>query len=73
MLQFLMFVSERVRDSILASGNQRKSEDLATVTLGEHQRILDAIKAGDAAKARLAMRDHLTGAASRVGLSEKTE
>lgn len=73
MLQFLMFVSERVRDSILASGNQRKSEDLASVTLGEHQRILDAIKAGDAAAARVAMRDHLTGAASRVGLSEKTE
>ncbi|QRM46652.1 FadR/GntR family transcriptional regulator [Rhizobium sp. BG4] len=69
MVQFLMFVSERVRESILASGNQQRSEDLAAVTLGEHQRILDAIEAGDGDEARDAMRDHLHGAASRVGLA----
>jgi DNA-binding FadR family transcriptional regulator len=73
MVQFLVFVSERVRDSILASGNQQKSEDLASVTLGEHQRILDAITAGDPAQAEAAMRQHLAGAAHRVGLpDEKT-
>ncbi|WP_064710158.1 FadR/GntR family transcriptional regulator [Rhizobium bangladeshense] len=69
MVQFLMFVSERVRESILASGNQQRSEDLAAVTLGEHQRILDAIEAGDGDEARDAMRAHLHGAASRVGLA----
>ncbi|MBN9016410.1 MAG: FadR family transcriptional regulator [Rhizobiales bacterium] len=68
MVQFLMFVSERVRDSILASGNQKKSEELARVTIGEHQRILDAIEARDPDAARLAMLAHLSGAASRVGL-----
>ena len=74
MVQFLMFVSERVRDSILASGNQQKSEELASVTLGEHQRILDAIEARDAEGAEGAMRAHLAGAAHRVGLAdEKTE
>lgn len=69
MVQFLMFVSERVRESILASGNQQRSEDLAAVTLGEHQRILDAIEAGDGDEARVAMRAHLHGAANRVGLA----
>lgn len=69
MVQFLMFVSERVRESILASGNQQRSEDLAAVTLGEHQRILDAIEAGDGDEARDAMRAHLHGAANRVGLA----
>lgn len=74
MVQFLMFVSERVRDSILASGNQQKTEELASVTLGEHQRILDAIEARDAEGAQGAMRAHLAGAAHRVGLAdEKTE
>ncbi|BCP55238.1 GntR family transcriptional regulator [Kaistia sp. 32K] len=70
MVQFLTFVSERVRDSILASGNQKKSEDLARVTIGEHQRILDAIEAGDADGTRSAMLAHLSGAAQRVGLPE---
>jgi len=72
MVQFLMFVSERVRDSILASGNQQKSEELASVTLGEHQRILDAIEARDAEGAQGAMRAHLAGAAHRVGLADET-
>ncbi|MCX5494516.1 FadR/GntR family transcriptional regulator [Kaistia dalseonensis] len=71
MVQFLTFVSERVRDSILASGNQKKSEELARVTIGEHQRILDAIEARDPAAAREAMIAHLSGAASRVGLPEE--
>lgn len=70
MVQFLMFVSEKVRESILASGNQQRSEDLAAVTLGEHRRILDAIEAGDAEEAQEAMRAHLHGAASRVGLAD---
>lgn len=67
--QFLVFVSERVRESILAAGNQQKSDDMALTTLGEHERILAAIVAGDDEAARAAMQDHLTGAAYRVGLS----
>ena len=66
--QFLVFVSERVRESILAAGNQQKSDDMASITLGEHERILAAIEAGDGEAAQRAMRDHLAGAAQRVGL-----
>lgn len=67
--QFLVFVSERVRESILAAGNHQKSDDMARTTLGEHERILAAIVAGDVDEARTAMQDHLAGAAYRVGLS----
>ncbi|MBN9551584.1 MAG: FadR family transcriptional regulator [Alphaproteobacteria bacterium] len=66
--QFVVFVSERVRESILAAGNQQRSDDMARTTLGEHERILAAIKAGDAKGASAAMTRHLAGAASRVGL-----
>ncbi len=67
--QFLIFVSERVRESILAAGNQQKSDDMARTTIGEHERILAAVKAGDAEGARAAMQAHLAGAATRVGLT----
>jgi GntR family transcriptional regulator, transcriptional repressor for pyruvate dehydrogenase complex len=70
MVQFIGFVSERVRESILASGNQRKSDGLAKVTLSEHERILAAIEASDGPAAQEAMRVHLHGAAERVGLTE---
>lgn len=66
--QVLSFVSGRVRDSILASGNHRRSDDLASVTLGEHQGILDAVAAGEAQAAEEAMRAHLAGAAARLNL-----
>ena len=70
MVQFLTFVSERVRDSILAAGNQQRSDDMASITLGEHRRILAAIEAGNAEEAQAAMQDHLAGAAHRVGLPD---
>jgi len=43
---------------------------MARITLGEHERILSAIRAGDAEGAQAAMRDHLAGAALRVGLHD---
>ncbi|MDB5524318.1 MAG: GntR family transcriptional regulator [Rhizobium sp.] len=70
MVQFLTFVSERVRDSILAAGNQQRSDDMASITLGEHRRILEAIEAGNPEEAQAAMQDHLAGAAHRVGLPD---
>jgi GntR family transcriptional regulator, transcriptional repressor for pyruvate dehydrogenase complex len=69
MVQFLGFVAERVRDSILASGNKRSSDDVAQITLGEHRRILDAVAAGDAPAAQAAMRRHLEEATLRAGVS----
>jgi len=68
MLQFISFVAERVRESILVSGNKHSSEDVAQVTLGEHERILDAIERQDPEEAQAAMRAHLAGAAKRVGI-----
>lgn len=66
--QVLVFVSERVRDSILASGHVQGAEAQAQMTLSEHRSILDAIAAADPPAAKTAMRIHLDEAAKRVGL-----
>ncbi|HEX4766658.1 MAG TPA: FadR/GntR family transcriptional regulator [Lichenihabitans sp.] len=73
MARVLAFVSERVRDSILASGHRQGSHGMAQMTLLEHRHILDAIVGRDAPAARDAMRRHLAGAAERVGLSAEPE
>ncbi len=67
--QFLEFVSERVRESILAAGASHASDEMARATLTEHEGILAAIEAGEPAAAQRAMRGHLDNAARRVGLS----
>ena len=72
-VKFIGFVSERVRESILASGNQHKTDDMAQATLREHTQILAAIEAGEDSAARRAMREHLLGAADRVGLGASEE
>jgi GntR family transcriptional regulator, transcriptional repressor for pyruvate dehydrogenase complex len=68
-VQFIGFVSERVRESILVAGGSHASDEMARATLTEHQTILVAIEAGDPAAAQEAMRSHLDNAAARVGLS----
>jgi DNA-binding FadR family transcriptional regulator len=70
LVQFIGFVAERVRESILAAGNQHPSEDMAVVTLTEHEGILAAIEAKDGLAAQNSMQGHLNGAAQRVGLRE---
>ncbi|MEP7454268.1 FadR/GntR family transcriptional regulator [Phyllobacterium sp. SB3] len=72
MEQFLVFVAERVRDSILAAGNQQGSDEMASTTLGEHNRIYAAIADGDPVAAARTMQLHLDGAAQRVGLPTNT-
>ncbi len=69
MTQFLGFVSEKVRESILAAGSSHHSDEMAGATLAEHEAILAAILAGDAEGAHVAMRKHLDNAAERVELS----
>jgi GntR family transcriptional repressor for pyruvate dehydrogenase complex len=71
-MQVVGFVSERVRESILAVGEHR-SDDMAQVTEREHRRILAAIEARDEPAARQAMQAHLSGAAKRVGLLPEWE
>jgi GntR family transcriptional regulator, transcriptional repressor for pyruvate dehydrogenase complex len=68
MAQFLGFIAEHVRESILAAGGQSRSDDMAQVTLAEHERILAAIEGRDAGAAQEAMHAHLIGAAKRVGI-----
>ena len=68
-VQLLQFVSERVRESILASAGKR-SDEMAQVTLAEHGRILAAIEARDTRGANEAMRAHLDNAAARVGTQD---
>jgi GntR family transcriptional repressor for pyruvate dehydrogenase complex len=70
LVQFIGFVAERVRESILAAGDQHPSEDMAQATLSEHDLILAAIEARDEAAAQQTMQSHLNGAAQRVGLSQ---
>ena len=43
-------------------------EAIVEITIDEHQRIHDAICAGDAVQAREAMRAHIRGAAGRLGI-----
>jgi GntR family transcriptional repressor for pyruvate dehydrogenase complex len=71
-MQVVGFVSERVRESILAVGEHR-SDDMAQVTEEEHRRILAAIEAQDESAAQQAMQTHLAGAAKRVGLLPEWE
>jgi GntR family transcriptional regulator, transcriptional repressor for pyruvate dehydrogenase complex len=67
-VQFLGFVSEKVRDSILVAGGSHASDEMAGATLVEHERILVAVKAGDPAAAQEAMRVHVNNAATRAGV-----
>jgi GntR family transcriptional regulator, transcriptional repressor for pyruvate dehydrogenase complex len=67
-VQFIGFVSEKVRDSILVAGGSRGSDEMARATLVEHERILVAVKAGDPAAAQEAMRAHLNNASARAGV-----
>ncbi len=67
--QFLSVVAERIRDSILVSGNRHPSDALSKATLGEHDAILRGIEAGNAGEARRAMAHHLQNASRRVASS----
>jgi GntR family transcriptional regulator, transcriptional repressor for pyruvate dehydrogenase complex len=67
-VQFIGFVSEKVRDSILVAGGSHASDEMARATLVEHGRILVAVKAGDPAAAQEAMRVHLDNASARAGV-----
>lgn len=68
-IQFLIFISEQVRQSILVSGARRASDEIARATLAEHRAIFAALEASDALLAQSAMRAHLDNAAGRVGLT----
>ncbi|TWF58667.1 FadR/GntR family transcriptional regulator [Neorhizobium alkalisoli] len=67
-LTVLGFVAERIHLAINAARAAAVLEEIVEVTIAEHTAIRDAIAARDPNGARLAMRAHLVGAASRIGL-----
>ena len=68
-VQFVGFVSGRVRDSILVASGSHASDEMARATLVEHEMILVAVMAGDPVAAQEAMRVHLDNAAARAGVN----
>jgi GntR family transcriptional regulator, transcriptional repressor for pyruvate dehydrogenase complex len=62
------YLASRIKDTTIATGRAHRQEDLIAVTLAEHQAILRAVRAGDAAAARAAMDAHIRGAARRLGV-----
>lgn len=67
-VQFLTAISDRIAHVIRAARCESSADTLIEQTRHEHAAIARAIIAGDAASARAAMRAHLEGGATRVGL-----
>ncbi|WP_421853640.1 FadR/GntR family transcriptional regulator [Oricola sp.] len=67
-VKFLTFLAQQMRKSIVAARESNPLEDIVETTIDEHKRIYDAIAAGDPDAARSAMRAHISGAATRLGI-----
>ena len=63
------YLSGRLKETTRATHEVYAENDLIEVTISEHRRILDAVKAGDAEAARAAMKQHIRGAAERLGVA----
>lgn len=72
LVEFLMFVSDRIGQTIELAGKHPRTDAMKAATLTEHEAIAAAISARDAEVARRAMRAHLIGAAGRIGLDWPT-
>lgn len=65
---FFSFVCEQIRQSIRYARLTNPLHDLVELNVREHVRIYEALADGDPVSAAQAMRDHVTGAAARVGV-----
>ncbi len=65
---FISFVCEQIRKSIHYARLTNPLHDLVEVNVGEHVRIYEALRVGDPDAAGAAMRNHIIGAAERVGI-----
>ena len=63
------YLSSRLKDTTRATGAVYAKSDLMDVTVGEHQAILEAVRAQNAEAARAAMATHIRGAAERLGVT----
>jgi GntR family transcriptional repressor for pyruvate dehydrogenase complex len=66
---FISFICEQIRGSIYYARRTNPLHDLVEINLAEHVRIYDMLVAGDPSGAGDAMRQHITGAAARVGVT----
>ncbi|WP_128255722.1 FadR/GntR family transcriptional regulator [Falsirhodobacter deserti] len=67
-VQFLGAISDRIIHTIVASRKRISLHALVAVITQEHTELRDAIAAGDAIRARTAMRHHMEKSAERVAL-----
>lgn len=65
---FLSFISQTMRETIRQARAKHELEAVIEATIAEHIGIFEAIAAKDAAAARQAMKTHIHGAASRLGI-----
>lgn len=68
-LQFIGFIAQRIHVAINAARAAAILEEIVETTIAEHVAVRNAIATGDPAIARMAMRAHLHGAATRLGLT----
>lgn len=68
MLETVLFIAEHLRESIELTRANSVNTDVFAITIAEHRKILEAIRAADPAAARIAMHEHLSNAAERVGI-----
>lgn len=66
----IAYLSNRLKETVRATDKVYAKDDLIEVTVSEHRMILDAVRSGDAAKARAAMAAHIRGAAERLGVED---
>ena len=65
---FIRFISSQIRESIAATRRHTDPEKSARTTYAEHSAVLDAIRAGNPAAAKRAMRNHIAHALVRLGV-----
>ncbi len=68
LVTFVTYLAHQMREAIVAARQRHGLEAIVEITIAEHQRVHDAIVAGDAEAAREAMRAHIRGAARRLGI-----
>ena len=62
------YLSSRLKETTRATNRIYRDGDLIAVTIGEHEKILAAVKAQDTQAVRDAMKGHIRGAAKRLGV-----
>lgn len=68
----ICYISARLKETARATSDVYAKDDLIELTMGEHRKVYEAVKAGDHAGARAAMAGHIKAAASRLNVPLKS-